>query len=179
MTGQRARALPLLFILLAWGAGPLRAQRPMEIVPSLGQFEVFDGGRASEVGWEARFAPRRIRFLPRFVPDVVPMTGAMANSQGTLYVYGGFRFDFPVARRWIVTPSWAAGLYYPGVEGGKELGGAVEFRSGIELAYRLGGRSQLGLALYHLSNGGLYDFNPGTESLILTYSAALRHDSRP
>lgn len=151
----------------------------MEIVPSLGQFEVFDGGRASEVGWEARFSPRRFRLLPRFLPDVVPVTGAMANSQGTLYVYSGFRFDFPVARRWSVTPSWAAGLYYPGVEGGKELGGVVEFRSGIELAYWLGGRSRLGLSLYHLSNGGLYDFNPGTESLILTYSAALRHDSRP
>lgn len=142
----------------------------MEIVPSVGQFEVFDGGRASEVGWEARFSPRRFRLMPRFLPDAIPVTGAMANSQGTLYVYGGFRFDFSVGRHWTVTPSWAGGLYYPGTDRGKELGGVVEFRSGIEFGYRLPNRSRLGLALYHLSNGGLYDFNPGTESLILTYS---------
>jgi len=170
MTSQRARALPLFFILVAWGAGPLRAQRPLEIVPSVGQFEVFDGGRASEVGWEARFAPRRFHRLPRFFPEAVPVTGAMANSQGTLYVYGGFRFNFPLGKRWAVIPSWATGLYYPGGDGGKDLGGVVEFRSGIELAYRLGGRSRLGVSLYHLSNGGLYEFNPGTESLILSYS---------
>jgi hypothetical protein len=151
----------------------------MEIVSNLGQFEVFDGGRASEVGWEARFSPRRFRLLPRFLPDAIPVTGAMASSQGTLYIYGGFRFDFPLGRRWIVTPNWAAGLYHEGKEGGKELGGVVEFRSGIEFAYRLDDRSRLGLCLYHLSNGGFYDFNPGTESLLLTYSAALRRDSRP
>ncbi|HSN88855.1 MAG TPA: acyloxyacyl hydrolase [Thermoanaerobaculia bacterium] len=45
----------------------------------------------------------------------------------------------------------------------------VEFRSGVELAWRLNERSRIGLCLYHLSNGGLYDFNPGTESLILSY----------
>lgn len=173
MTGYKAKAivLPLFFILLTWAAGSLRAQQPIEIVPSLGQFEVFDGGRASEVGWEARFAPRRFRLLPRFLPNAVPVSGAMANSQGTLYVYGGFRFNFPLGSRWTVTPSWAAGLYYPGGDGGKELGGVVEFRSGMELAYQLGWRSRIGLSLYHLSNGGLYEFNPGTESLILSYSA--------
>lgn len=179
MIGQRALDSLCFIVLAALAAAPLRAQQPMEIVPSAGQFEVFDGGRSWEVGWEARFAPRRFRLLPRFLPDAIPVAGAMASAQGALYAYGGFRFDLPVGRRWIVTPSWAAGLYYAGKEDGKDLGGVVEFRSGVELAYQLGERSRLGLCLYHLSNGGFYDFNPGTESLTLTYSAALRHDSHP
>jgi hypothetical protein len=91
----------------------------------------------------------------------------MATAQGSLYVYGGFRFDLPLGERWLVSPQWAAGLYY--YAGGRDLGGALEFRSGIELSRRLGERSRLGLTLYHLSNAGLYSRNPGTESLLLTY----------
>ena len=173
MIGQRARVRSLFLVavaLAAWLATlPLRAEPPVEIVPSVGQFEVFDGGRAWEMGWEARFAPRRIPFLPRFLHDAIPVAGAMASSQGALYAYGGFRWNLPLGKRWVVTPNWAAGLYYAGKEDGKDLGGVVEFRSGVELAWRLNERSRIGLCLYHLSNGGLYDFNPGTESLILSY----------
>lgn len=174
MIGQRARVRSLFLaaaVLAALSATrPLRAEMPVEIVPSVGQFEVFDGGRSWETGWEARFAPRRFRLLPRFLPDAIPVAGAMASSQGALYAYGGFRLDYLLGKRWVVTPSWAAGLYYAGPEDGKDLGGMVEFRSGIEVAWRLTERSRIGFCLYHLSNGGLYDFNPGTESLILSYS---------
>ena len=44
----------------------------------------------------------------------------------------------------------------------------------LELAYRLPGEARLGLCVYHLSNGGIYHLNPGSESLVLTYSARLR-----
>jgi lipid A 3-O-deacylase len=173
MIGQRGRVRSLFLaaaVLAALSATrPLRAEEPVEIAPSVGQFEVFDGGRSWEAGWEARFAPRRFRRLPRFLENAIPVAGAMASTQVTLYAYGGFRFDLPAGERWVVTPSWAVGLYYKGKDGGKDLGGAVEFRSGVELSYRLGERSRLGLCLYHLSNGGFYHFNPGSESLILAY----------
>ena len=108
-----------------------------------------------------------MEILPRAVPELSPTVGAMATAQGSLYVYGGLRFDLRLGEGWQVSPQWAAGIYYH--SGTNDLGGALEFRSGIELSRRLGERSRLGLTLYHLSNAGLYSRNPGTESLLLTY----------
>lgn len=146
-----------------------RAEQPLAITASAGQSNTLrDGASYYEAGWEVNFAPRRFRWLPRFVPAVSPTAGAMATSQGTLYVYGGFRLDLPIGEPWRVSPQWAAGLYYR--DTGRNLGGPLEFRSGIELSRRIGARSRVGLLLYHLSNAGFHELNPGTESLVLTYS---------
>lgn len=166
------RAGVLLFMLLAaFFAGiPAGAEQPVAVTASAGAFSVLDGGVQSyETGWELSFAPRPIRWVPRFLHKTNTTLGVMATSRGTLYVYGGFRYDRPLGKSWWLSPQWATGLYYR--DGGRELGGPLEFRSGIELSRRLGERSRLGLLLYHLSNARLYGFNPGGESLVLTYTA--------
>lgn len=174
MIVQSVRADRLFFCLFAalvFAAAPLQAAMPEVIAASAGQFDVFNKGKGVEAGWELRFAPRRFPPMPRFLPDVIPVTGAMATSRGTLYVYGGFRVEIPLGKRWMASPHWAAGVYYRDrEEGSKDLGGAIEFRSGLEVSYVLTERSRLGLSLYHLSNAGIYDFNPGSESLVLTFS---------
>lgn len=170
MTVRSARAFRLFICLFAAlvPATPLQAREPAMIAANAGQFDVLNKGKGGEIGVEMRFTPRRFRWFPAWVPDVAPMAGAVGTSRGTLFAYGGFRFEVPLGEKWIVSPSWAAGLYTRDGDG-KDLGGAVEFRSAIELSYRLGERSQLGLSLYHLSNAGLFGFNPGTESLVLTF----------
>ncbi|HWM92327.1 MAG TPA: acyloxyacyl hydrolase [Thermoanaerobaculia bacterium] len=145
---------------------------PEAVSASTGAFEVRKRLDEYEVGWELRFAPRRFRLLPSWAPDVIPVAGAMASSRSILYTYAGFRMDIPLWERWVVSPGLGTGLYYRGY--GKNLGGALEFRSQIELAYRLPNEARLGLCLYHLSNAGLLGFNPGSESLVLTYSSRLR-----
>jgi lipid A 3-O-deacylase len=170
---------PLLLILMPspspaqpWQLGP-----PESVSASVGKFEFLDDEAVEsyEMGWEVRFAPRRFRLLPRAVPDVIPVAGAMASSRGVLYPYGGFRLELPLSERWMLGSGLAAGLYYRAH--GKNLGGALEFRSHIEMAYRLSGDSRVGLCIYHLSNGGVFDFNPGTESLLFTYTASLRREA--
>lgn len=156
-------------------AGQLLPLGPPEYVSaSTGTFEVRKEIDEYETGWELRFAPRRFKLLPGWAPDLIPVMGAMATSQGTLYGYGGFRVEVPWGERWVGSGGWAGGLYYQGPGGGKELGSALEFRTHLELAYRLPGDSRLGLCLYHLSNGGIHHRNPGSESLVLTYSARLK-----
>lgn len=180
------RLLRQVFLLLFLISGPVAAQLwppgpPVAVAANAGTFEVLDSVSAYEVGWELRFAPRRFRLLPRWAPDLMPTAGVMASSRGVIYPYAGFRFEVPLGdlwgsrwgSRWVVSPGAAAGLYYR--DRGKNLGGALEFRSHIELAYLLPGGSRLGLCFYHLSNGGLFDFNPGTESAVLTYTAKLRN----
>lgn len=176
------RPVRQVFLLVFLMAGPLAAQLwppgpPVAVAANAGTFEVLDSVSAYEMGWELRFAARRFRFLPSWAPDLMPTAGVMASSRGAIYPYIGFRFDVPLGdrwgSRWVVSPGSATGLYYR--DRGKNLGGALEFRSHIELAYLLPGGSRFGLCFYHLSNGGLFDFNPGTESAVLTYSVKLRN----
>lgn len=97
-----------------------------------------------------------------------PMVGVMATTDAAAYVYAGIRADIYLGRRWVITPQFAPGLYHDG--DGKDLGHVIEFRSGLEIAYRFDDRSRLGLTLYHLSNASLDDNNPGTEVVTLHYS---------
>lgn len=167
MSVRRVWALGAVFVF--FGVPSVHGAEPALVTANTGQFNVFNGKNARwETSWEVSLTPRRYRWFPRFVPDLRPTAGGLATSDGSLYAYAGIRFDVPVGKKWWVTPQWAAGVYW--ANEGRNLGGALEFRTGIELTRRIGERSRVGLLLYHLSNAGLYEFNPGTESLVLTYS---------
>lgn len=134
---------------------------------SAGVFNVLNEERSAEAGFELRLRPLREGTAER--PWVLrPAAGAMATSEETIYGYAGFRLEIPMTDRWTVTPQTAAGYYERG--DGKELGGSVQFRSGLELAYRLSPAHSVGAVFYHLSNAGLERPNPGSESLELFWS---------
>jgi len=158
---------------LAAAPSPWRLGAPERVVASSDVLDPLVDGGSYEIGAELRFAPRRFRLLPRALPDAVPTAGVITAARGSLYLYGGLRFELPLGRRWMISPSTGAGVYYRS-SSGFDLGGPVEFRSGIELSYRLPNGSRMGVCLYHLSNADIFEKNPGSESLILTYSAGLR-----
>ncbi|MDF1589002.1 MAG: acyloxyacyl hydrolase [Gammaproteobacteria bacterium] len=89
-------------------------------------------------------------------------------QQQRLMVHSGIRYDIALGDNWVLTPNFAASLYEQG--GGKDLGHTIEFRSGLEFAYKLNEDSHLGLAIYHMSNASIGNKNPGQESVILSYS---------
>lgn len=168
------RALPglqpvlLAFILMLGLVVPTARGQSHDTTPggwafSLGAFDIIDSDKATELGAEYRFEPFRFWRL-----DLKPVLGVAATSEGNYWGYGGFRWDIPAGERWITTLGFAVAAYEDG--DGKNLGGVVEFRSSIDLAYRLKGGSRVGLSFYHLSNARIYDLNPGSESLILTWS---------
>jgi hypothetical protein len=152
----------VVLLALVWIA-PARAEDPSFVAFAAGGFDVNDD--------ESTFQGRvEYRSDHRFL-IVKPMVGVMATGDAGIYGYGGVLMDLFFGRRWVATPSFAAGAY---VEGdGKDLGGTLEFRSALEIAYRLDDRSRLGLAFDHISNASLYDENPGTESLVLIYAIPL------
>ena len=176
--GGGVRIFLMLALVLAaesLEASPWRLGAPEAVVASSGVFDPFFNSKSYEIGAEVRYAPRRFSFLPRFVPALIPTAGLIAGAQGSLYVYGGVHVDLILDERWTFTPGWATGLYYRSPE--FDLGGPLEFRTSLELSYRLANGSRVGACLYHLSNGGLFDRNPGSESLVLTYRAGL-HQAR-
>jgi lipid A 3-O-deacylase len=174
MTGMRFRKSPAFSLVLVpallsglLAGRPAGALEPRSFSVSAGAFNIFDPDVRAEAGAEAQLSSFRLPWFPGWLPDLTPDTGVMVNDQGSFYVYGGLRCDIPLAKPWELSIQFAPGLYRRG--GGFDLGGPVEFRSGIELSYPLAPRGRVGLLLFHLSNAGLYRHNPGSESLVLTY----------
>ncbi|MSP83535.1 MAG: acyloxyacyl hydrolase [Alphaproteobacteria bacterium] len=154
----------LAWVLLVLAlAGPARADDPDFLAFGAGGFDVNDDESTFQGRIEYRSDHRLL--------IVRPMAGVMATGDAGFYGYGGVLLDLFFGRRWVMTPSFAVGGYVEG--GGKDLGGILEFRSAIEIAYRLDNRARLGLAFDHISNASLYDENPGTESLVLIYAIPL------
>ena len=66
----------------------------------------------------------------------------MGTTDSAFYGFGGVLVDVFFGKRWVLTPSFAAGYYDNG--DGVDLGHEVEFRSSIELSYRFDNRTRLG-----------------------------------
>jgi len=136
---------------------------PDFLVIGIGGFDVNDDDSTFQGRIEYRSDRRFLLFKP--------MAGFMVTGEAGLYGYGGVLADLYFGRRWTVTPSFAVGAYEEG--SGKDLGGTLEFRSAIELGYRLDDRARIAIAFDHISNASLYDANPGTESVVVIYAIPL------
>jgi lipid A 3-O-deacylase len=49
------------------------------------------------------------------------------------------------------------------------LGAPIEFRSGVDLAYKFADLSRLGVSFQHTSNAGIGKSNPGEQEVLLVY----------
>lgn len=125
-----------------------------------GAFDMNDDQTAGEIDAQFRLQDKLWIFKPQF--------GVFVTSDQAFYAYAGLYIDIFLGRRWVLSPSTAVGVFEKG--DGKDLGGPIEFRSALELAYRFDDRSRLGLQFGHLSNASIYDDNPGEEFFILNYS---------
>ena len=103
--------------------------------------------------------------------DIRPIIGINVNTDGGVYGYAGLHWDWSIAQSWWLIPNFAVGAYSQGDS--EDLGGALEFRSGLELAYEFEDTSRVGIAFNHISNASIYDDNPGAETLMFTYSYPL------
>ena len=153
-----AGAVAVLFL------APLaRADDPPLIALGAGGYDFDHRQPATEFRGEYRFA-QGLFFIK-------PMIGALGTSRGTVYAYGGLRADFVFFDHYVLMPNAAVGWFHRG--NGKNLGSPVEFKTGVELAWRFDGGARVGLAFDHISNAGLTQTNPGTEQLLLMVSLPL------
>lgn len=157
---MRTAILGLLLVLATTLPG--RAQEPDFLSFGAGYYDLFDDEGALEGRVEYRFSEENKLFW------FTPFIGFTGTSDAAMYGYAGIGIDIFFGRRWVLTPNFAAGIYGNG--DGKDLGEAIEFRSGVELAYRFDDYSRLGLSFTHISNAGIGDRNPGVESLVVVYS---------
>lgn len=154
-------------------ASPLSAQSgpSPRLAVYAGAYDVGDyEADTAEVGLECQLRPVWTGRLPGRV-GLRPIVGLAGTTDRAAWVYAGLRADVEAGPAWRVSPSFAVSLFDDG--DGKELGGPVEFRSGLEISYLVGAVSRLGVTFHHLSNADLYDDNPGSNSLLLTWTRPL------
>lgn len=152
----RRLAVALGFTLLATSAS---AADPSYLFVGAGSWATFrDTKRSGEIDIAYRPAYQFWIFKPH--------AGLLVAFDGDFYGYAGILTDIHLGNRWIVTLSTAVGGY-----GGHgfDLGSTAEFRSGIDMTYRFENSSRVGVGVYHMSNAGLTNQNPGSESVLLEY----------
>jgi hypothetical protein len=112
------------------------------------------------------------RSTPRTSWALMPGVGMAGGPDGIGYFYADVAHDFALPQRWTLTLSLAAGLFLNGdAIGANEH---LEFQSGIALARRLASGARVGLAGFHISNGGLAHPNNGTEALVVFLAVPVR-----
>ncbi len=137
----------------------------------LGGFDAFDQSlstkaAAFEAGLEYRF--------PGLGWGLAPIVGLSGTADWSVYGYAGLRWEVPVwqtaaERGLYLDLSFAVAAYEEG--DGKDLGGLLEFRSGLGLAYRFTESVSVGIGAYHLSHAGLYGgSNPGANSFLVNFA---------
>ena len=146
---------------------PARADDPEFLSVGAGAFDISGDNSAALLSME--YTDKR-----KWLWALKPMTGFFVNHHGGLSGYAGLALDLYWGRRFVLTPSFAPGIYLKG--GSADLGYPLEFRSSIKAAYRFDDRSRLGLDISHISNAGLDDRNPGANQLMLFYSIPFTKD---
>jgi hypothetical protein len=148
---------------------PAWADDPEYLTFGAGAFDINDNDTAALLSLE--YVDDR-----KWLWALKPMTGFFVNHHGGLYGYAGVALDLYWGRRFVLTPSFAPGIYLQG--GSKDLGYPIEFRSSIKAAWRLDDRSRIGIDFSHISNAGLDNRNPGANQLMLFYSVPFTRDGK-
>ena len=91
------------FVLIA--AAPVRADEPDFLTFAAGYYDLFDDQSAGEARVEYRFSEDNKLWI------FTPFVGATATTDAATYGYAGVGVDVFFGNRWVLTPSFAAGIY--------------------------------------------------------------------
>ena len=99
--------------------------------------------------------------------DLNPVIGGFVTAKSATMFYSGFETNIGQDTIYLNLSS-SVGIYSNG--DGKDLGNDLQFKSEVNLFYRLGKSSSIGLGSHHISNAGLSSVNPGTNNFYLIFN---------
>ncbi len=141
---------------------PRETGKPDLVKLGVGYMHIIDKDEDEELAGVAEY-----HWGHSYALGISPFVAGQVAVDGSAWAGLGIKRDFFFGDNFIFTPSVAPGLYRQG--GGMDLGGAFEIRTGLELGYQFPTKGRASLELTHLSNAGLYDDNPGAETLTVNY----------
>lgn len=158
----------LLFLLLLISSLSHAGDKDLSSI-GLGVAGIGNETGLAESRFEYRFQKKYLVFSP--------LAGMMVFGDGSTYILGGVNIFQQIGESLMVIPNFAAGLFHNG--GKKDLGGILQFRSGVEIGYWISNNLLAGVAFHHISNASIYKENPGTETLSLIISIRPRSAKNP
>jgi len=175
--------LLLLFILIPAalaGESPLTAAEEGEnrIIFGLSQYNPL-GAQSFDHRYGFRM---ELRLGDVHIWKLHPWLGVESLPMQAGYIGGGLETDIDLNENWVMTLQTGAGYLDDGVEHYTNQiypPAGFEFRSQIELAYKLEGGGRLGVGFAHISDAGLRKPNPGVETLSLNAHIPLTQLSKP
>lgn len=160
---NRRNSLVLLLLGLMTSQVSTASDSDHYLTLGLGHVAVFDDNIDDPYVYKLEY-----RFSPRTRWLLAPALGAAGSGNGASFLFVDLEKDFFPGTHWVVTPSFGLGSFDDGKD--VKLGHDLEFRTGLKVAYQFDNKVRLGIGLFHLSNGGLSDRNPGTEPMFLSLS---------
>jgi hypothetical protein len=97
-----------------------------------------------------------------------PSLGVSVATGGATWIGAGVQYTLEGPADLYLQGHVMPGAYFPA--DGRDLGGGLQFRSGIELGYEAPSGLRVGLSFDHRSNADFQSYNPGLESLQLRVS---------
>lgn len=151
------QAIGVLLVLAAMTALPVPAAAEQTAWTAYaGRWGIGKNGETSELGFEIQ--------RPLKYPGFDLIAGLAGTDDQAVWGYLGASYRWEPNGKWRLRPGFAVSFFDQG--DGKDLGGVIEFRSSLEATYPVASKLRLGLMVYHLSNAGIYDLNPGANSLV-------------
>lgn len=89
----------------------------------------------------------------------------------SFFVGLGIGWEWHLTKKITLTPSFIPGVFYRG--NGRNLGFPIEFRSAIELTYKLNNKISVGIQASHISNAHLSHRNPGMNAYVVFFAFPL------
>ncbi len=131
----------------------------------LGEIAIFDS-HLNQTAWELELTRKGHN---KWKIDTV--MGLLWAEQNNKYLFWGLKRDWSLSPSWIFSTGLSTGLYDN--SGNIDLGYTIQFKTELTLAYQLKNQHRLGFSLSHLSNSRLSELNPGTELLMVNYTAPI------
>ena len=162
------RLLSIIIFLISINSLAIADTDKNYLSTSIGQFDINDTKDSAEYRIEylngsiSKLSPGNLSFIPFY--------GAMINGDDGKYFYSGLRKDIVLSDKTYLTPSFAIGYYDQGKS--KDLGYDLEFRSQLEISFKLESMNRIAISINHISNASLGEQNPGVESMVISFIRA-------
>jgi len=146
----------------------------------IGFFDVKFDGSSSNQATDFRYERRFDKTLFDIGPEednffyLKPFTGIEITSDSASYFIVGIYLEDNLGQlftgeesNYVFTPSFGAGYYDDG--DGKKLGNNIEFRTTLEVSYKLENNNRIATSFGHISNANIGNKNPGVEIISFSY----------